>query len=384
VRITAQLSDVKDGFQLWSERYDREMKDIFDVQDEIAKAIAERLKVTLAGVGDGRLVAKATDNTEAYETYLRGRSLLLKRGRHMVQALEQFQKVVEIDPGYALAWAGIADVHSLMGFYGLVRPTEAGPRALTAAHRAVELDARSSEAHASLALAWLFYKMDPDHAGREFETALELSPHNTQARCWYGYFYLPVRGRFDEGMAEFRRALESDPLSAYPQAMLGIGLYTAGRIDEALTLARMALETDPDSFVAQTTLAHSLFATGRHGESVAAMEDSVRMSGDSAYANGQLAQLLSRAGRLSEAQALRQRLKDRALSEYIPFTHLAEAAFAAGDRDEALSLAQRACDEREPVFVIHARYAPTYEWLREQPEWPAMLRQLDEPPKTEP
>ena len=151
VRITVQLNHVQDGFQMWSERYDREIKDIFDVQDEIAKAIAERLRITLADDSDLRLVPKATANVDAYQLYLKGRALLNRRAASMPMALEQFKQAVELDPGYALAWAGIADAFTVFGYYGTARPENVRTLAIEAAHKAITLDPNSAEAHTALA-----------------------------------------------------------------------------------------------------------------------------------------------------------------------------------------------------------------------------------------
>ncbi len=383
VRITAQLSDVKDGFQLWSERYDREMKDIFDVQDEIARAIAERLKVTLAGGGEARLVPKATDNIEAYETCLKARAMLLRRGRFIVQAQERFQRVVEIDPNYALAWTGIAEVHTLLGFYGMVRAVQALPQALLAARRAIELDPASGEAYAAEAYV-LLYLGDPEGAERRFKQALELNPNNSQARGWYGVFDLGLtRGRFDEGIVEARRALDADPLSAYLHSILGLCLAFAGRLDEALGHARSAVSSDPDSLIARWVQSHCLVFAGKFEEAGDAAENVVRMSGDLGFYTSLLVSTLAQSGRMDEAQALRARLRARTATEYIAFTNLAEASFAVGDLADALSSAQRAAHDREPQFLLWARHGPGWwAWLRQQPEWPAMLKQLDEPPET--
>src|SRR5688572_2938201 len=176
VRITVQLSDVANGFQLWSERYDRELKDVFDVQDEIAKAIAERLKVTLTGGKDDRLVEQATTNVEAYQLYLRGHALLGRRGASIPAALNLFRKAVEIDPGYSLAWAGIADACTGLAITGSVSGAESKPQAMAAATRSIELDPTSAAGHTALACATLLFENNRDMAKWEFERALELRP----------------------------------------------------------------------------------------------------------------------------------------------------------------------------------------------------------------
>jgi serine/threonine protein kinase len=229
VRITVQLNDVSSGFQLWSERYDRELKDIFDVQDEIAKAIAERLRVTLAGGKDERLVEQATTNVEAYQLYLKGRALLNRRGGSIPPALDLFRQAVGLDPGYSLAWAGIADAITGLALTGSVRGSESKSQAMAAARRSIEFDSTSAAGHAALACAALLYENNRAVAKQEFERALELGPNYVLGRCWYGLFYFQwARGEFERGIAEARRALESDPLSAYVMMILAACLHTAG------------------------------------------------------------------------------------------------------------------------------------------------------------
>ena len=195
VRITVQLSDVADGFQLWSERYDRELKDIFDVQDEIAKAIAERLRVTLAGGKDDRLVEQGTTNVEAYQLYLKGHALLGRRGASIPAALDLFRNAVEIDPGYSLAWAGIADACTGLAITGSVSGAESKPQAMAAATRSIELDPASAAGHIALACVTLLYENNRTRAKQEFERALELNPSYLLGRSWYASLLFAVGQR---------------------------------------------------------------------------------------------------------------------------------------------------------------------------------------------
>ena len=176
LRITAELVNAKDGYQLWSERYDRELEDIFDIQDEIARTIADRLELTLTGGKQAPLVTRATDNIKAYEAYLKGRGLLYKRGRFIVDALTCFEQAVALDPDYALAWAGLADGRSTLGYFGQVAPHETMPQAKEAATRAVQLDDSLAETHCALALATLMHDFDVPTARQEFLRAIELNP----------------------------------------------------------------------------------------------------------------------------------------------------------------------------------------------------------------
>jgi len=379
VRITAQLSDAQNGYQLWSERYDRELKDIFDVQDEIAKAIAERLTVTLAGVKDDRLVGQATPNVEAYQLYLKGRALLTRRGASMPPALDLFRKVVELDPGYSLAWAGIAEASTWLAITGFVRGSESKAQAMAAATRSIELDPGSAAGHTMLGCATLVFENNRTMAGQEFERALELNPSYALGRSWYALFYLQwARGDFERGIAEARRALDIDPLSAYVAMILACCLCTAGRMDEAIETARRAVQQAPESFVARWALGVSETA-GRFEEAVSTLEAAVGMSGRHSIAFTSLAGVFGQWGKRTEASALHRELMELASRVYVPAAHLGLTAEAAGQREEALAFARRAWDEREPPFILHARHFPEYRTLRSDPRFAAILREMDSP-----
>ena len=380
VRITVQLNEVANGFQLWSERYDRELTDIFDVQDEIAKAIAERLRVTLAGGEDNRLVEQATKNLEAYQLYLRGRALLDRRGAGVPAALDLFRKAVELDAGYSLAWAGIADAFTVLAYAGSVRGSESKSQAMVAARRSIELDPASAVGHTALACATLLYENNRAMAKQEFERAVELSPHYAQGRSWYALFYHQwVRGDFEKGIAEARRALESDPLSAYVKMILALCLYTAGRVDEAIEAARGAVQQDPESFVARWALGISLGQAGRFEDAVSTLQTAAGMSSHHSLALIGLARVFGQWGKPSEASALHRELLERSSGTYVPLAHLALTAEAAGQHEEALAFARRAWDEREPPFLLYARHFPDYQPLRSDPRFAAILRQMDSP-----
>jgi len=230
LRITVQLIDVQNGYHLWSERYDRDLKDIFEIQDEIARAIAERLKITLSGAGKKPLVKAGTENVDAYKLYAKGRALLYRRGGGIRTAIECFERAVAIDSDYALAWAGLADSYTTLGYYGLTRPEASMPKGMEAARRAVALGPSLAEAHSSLAMAALMGAWDLAEAEREFLLAIKLNPTYIQARGWYGLFYLQfAQGRLSEGAEQAKLALASDPLSSYAYAIYGMTCMLAGR-----------------------------------------------------------------------------------------------------------------------------------------------------------
>jgi len=376
VRITVQLSDVANGFQLWSERYDRELKDIFDVQDEIAKAIAERLRVTLAG-GD-RLVEQATTNIEAYQLYLKGRALVERRGASVPIGLDLLERAVELDPGYSLVWAGVADALTVLAYSGAARGSESKSKAIAAARRSIELNPKSAAGHTALACAILLYGNNRAMAKQEFERALELSPSYGMGRCWYANFYLNwACGDFEHGIAEARRALASDPLSAYVTMTLGVSLFTAGRLDEAIDTCRQAIQLDPESFVSRWALGIALGMAGRSTEAVSTLEAAAVMSGRHSLALTGLAGVFGQGGKPAEALTLHRELIDRASRSYVSPAHLALTAEAAGQHEEAMAFARRAWDDREPSFIIWARHFPQYRTLHSDPRFIAILREMD-------
>ena len=378
VRITVQLSEVANGFQLWSERYDRELKDIFDVQDEIAKAIAERLRVTLAGGKDDRLVEQATTNIEAYQLYLKGRALVDRRGANVPAGLVLLRRAVELDSGYSLAWAGIADALTVLAYSGAAPGSESKSQAIAAARRSIELNPKSAAGHTALACATLLYENNRAMARQEFERALELSPSYGMGRCWYANFYLGwARGDFGQGIAEARRALDSDPLSAYITMTLGVCLFTAGRLDEAIETCGRAIQLDPESFVARWALGIALGMAGRFEEAVSALDAAAEMSGRHSLALVGLAGVLGRGGKQAEALALHRELMDHTSRGYISACHLALTAEAAGQHEEAMAFARRAWDEREPPFILWARHFPQFRTLHSDPRFAAILREMD-------
>ena len=380
VRITVQLSDVANGFQLWSERYDRELKDIFDVQDEIAKAIADRLRVTLAGGKDDRLVEQATTNIEAYQLYLKGRALVDRRGASVPAGLDLLRKAVELDPGYSLSWAGVADALTVMAYSGAARGAESKAQAMAAAKRSIELDPTSATAHTALACATLLYENDRPRAKREFERALELSPGYALGRCWYGHFYLNwACGDFERGIAEVRRALDSDPLSAYASMTLGVSLFTAGLLDESIAMCRRAIQLDSKSFVSRWALGIAIGLAGRFEEAISELEAAADMSGRHSLALTALAAVFGQSGKTAEALALHRELMDRASRGYASPSHLALTAEATGRRDDAMAFARRAWDDREPSFILWARHFPQYRPLHADPRFAAILREMDSP-----
>ena len=358
VRIMAQLVNVADGYHLWSERFDSELRDIFEIQDEISRSIAAKLKVTLKARQVGRLGRAGTTNLEAYESYLKGRILLSQRGQGIPHSLKCFEKAVELDPSYAQAWAGVADSYHMHGFFGLLRPEISMPKGKEAAHKADALDPLLAEAHHALAFSHLLYEWQRAQAESEFLRALELNPFDIQARIWFAFFFLQLAmGRSKEAIEEGKRAVESDPLSSYAHAMLGATFYMAGLGEDALRSTQKAVEFDPQSFNSQWMLHNALRLAGRFEQAVSVGEQALAMSGRHAVPLATLALAYADWNRHTDAQALHAELLVRATREYIQPVALTLSASAAGKWDDAVQYATEACRMHDPLLIILTQYS---------------------------
>jgi serine/threonine protein kinase/Tfp pilus assembly protein PilF len=377
VRVTAQLVEASNGYQLWSERYDRQLEDIFDVQDEIARSIVERLKVALGAGEAARLVKVATSNMEAYQQYLKGRALLYRRGRAVLLALESFQKAVELDPEYAQAWAGVADAYGVLCYSGERAPRATMPRALEAATRATIIDSQSAEAHNALANAALLWERDFEKAGREFREALALNPKYTQARGWYGLFFLQWSvGRLKEGLSEAWRTTEDDPLSSYAWTILSFALATVGRTDEAVRDAQIAVEYDPASFLAKWELGLAYHWHQQHKEAIDTLEPLLPEAAYGWIVIG-LVPAYARAGRVADARRVYDEFLARRASAYVSPFSLAVCASTLGEHEDAIQFCETAIEEHDMLFALFQNWLPDFERLRADPRFPDILARFN-------
>lgn len=376
LRITAQLIDAGSGYQLWSERYDRIMEDVFAVQDEIAGTIAGRLRLSLAT----DRTKPPTNNLEAYELYLKGRALLYQRGLSIGKAIECFKSAVALDPDYAEAWAGLADGYTTSTYSGVKRATEVMHDALDAAKRALHLNPDLAEAHNALAGATLLHELNFELAEREFRRALELNPNYPQALAWYGLFFLQwISGRTDEARDVLVRAVQLDPLSAYANTILAFSHMSSGRFSEAVEYGRKGVECDPNSYLAHWSHMVALACDHQYEEAVAEAELALAMSGRQNWALTTLVSVYAAWGKPDKALAVFREAEARSANEYIQPAMLAPAAAAVGDMEKALAYVQQALDLRDPMLVMLARTWPTYDRLREEPRFLRMVSKLKLP-----
>jgi serine/threonine-protein kinase len=348
VRVNVQLINALTDAHLWAETYDRKLTDIFAVESEIARAVAETLQARLTGTAEHVLASRPTENPEAHQLYLKGRFFWNKRTTENIRkAIDYFQQAIEKDPAYALAYAGLGDAHAILPIYAFTAPNEDVPAALAAARKAVELDDSLAEAHTSLANALLF-NVQLAAAEPEFRRALELNPNYATAHQWYGEC-LQGEGRLAEAVNELQRAQELDPLSLIINASYGCVLGEAGRHDEGIAQLHKTLEMDPTFWVAHEILGGILEGKGDLTGAVAEYEKSMQRYWTPNGA-ARLAFTNARLGKKAEARKTLDDLTTQSRQHYVPSYALAVIHLVLDEKEEALRLLEKCLDERS-IFL---------------------------------
>lgn len=365
LRITAQLINVGDGFHLWSEKYDRNMDDIFAIQDEIALSITENLKVILLEKEKAIITKSHTQNTEAYELYLRGRFYLNKR--FLLQSLEQFKKAVEIDPDFAKAQAGLADAYLILGMYNFLPAKEAMPKAKQAIDAALRLDDTVCEPYCSLGLYYASFEWNWQEARKNFLKSLQINPRYTQTHIWFGHYYLTwVEGRFEEGENHLNTAIELEPLSAICYLTKFVILFTAGKFEEAFQLVRQGVEMDPDSMIGNRIMGLAYLQNKQYTEATEYLEFASKLSNRAAFNQVDLINLYTTKGSLEQANAVLEDFKMRLKEgKYVSPCIMSYAEGFMGDIDEAMKWLEKAYVEHDAYLYL----------MRYYPFVPAKLRQ---------
>jgi TolB-like protein/Flp pilus assembly protein TadD len=345
VRVNVQLINALTDAHLWADTYDRKLTDIFAIESEIAKNVAENLKAQLSGRAEEALAARPTENLEAHELYLKGRYLWNRRNTASLRkAGDYFQQAINLDPNYALAYAGLADVHSLLPIYAGTAPKEDVPKAIIAAHKAVELDGNLAEAHTSLGNA-LNSNGQLKLAEPEFRRALELNPNYATAHQWLAEC-LFAQGRFPESLAENERAYELDPLSLIINASYASSLSGVGRYDDAIKQARKALDLDPSLIPGHEILGQTYEDEGKLDEAIAEYRKANEIEPTpSNYA--MLAHAYARTGRVAETRKILDKLTELSPQRYVGAYPLAIVHLALGEKGEALRLLEQSLLERD-------------------------------------
>jgi TolB-like protein/Tfp pilus assembly protein PilF len=377
VSVQAEMIDAANVAQLWGDQYERGIADMMNVQADISKAIAENLRMQLTSDDHKVMVAGTTQNAEAYQLYLKGQFEYEKRSRDGYnRASTYFEQAITQDPSYALAFAGLAKTYGWQAFWGYLPATEAYPKATAAAKKAIALDERSADAHTALAYSTLYYEWNWTQSDRGLQRALAIDPNNAEAHRAYGQFLLTLR-RFDEGIAEFKRAEQLDPLSPVNPAVLGWGLTEARRYDEAIAPLKRALELEPDFVLAHLYLAWLYRRSGKGDLAIAESKRTIELGFP--FGQSLLAQSYAPAGRKAEAGALLKESIEQSKRSHAGALFIAYAFDALSDKEQTFTWLEESYKEHEAALVYLNTFNLRNDTWRADPRFQDLVRRIGIP-----
>ncbi len=376
VRVTAQLIQVSDQTHIWAETYDRELSGILDVQNEVARALVQKIRLTVSQKEQSRLAGKRPVVPEAHLAYLKGRFLWNKRTpRDMEKSIDYFEEAIKSDPLYAPAYAGVADALILLNEYSDLPPLKAFPRARIAAEKALKIDPDLAEAHASMAMLKFCQDWDWQGAEEQFRHAISLNPSYVTAHHWYSNLLSTV-GRYDDAEAEIRRAIETDTFSPTARTALAWRVYaSARRYDQATQELTQLIGFDPNYGMAHRRLGICYILQGRYEEGLAEVRSGIPSVDPGPLALADLGHALAVVGRKSEAVAVLKELQQFSEKYYVDAARIALIHVGLGEKDQALSQLQKAYEQRDVGLVV-LRADPRYDPLRDDPRFRELLRKM--------
>ena len=378
LRIGTELVDVATGSQLWGAHYDRKPGDIFAIQDEISNEISGKLRLKLTRAEKRRLTKRQTDDAEAYRLYLKGRHHWNRWTEDgFYKAIEYFQQAVEKDPGYALAYTGLADSYVLLGWNSYLPPKDAFPRGKMAAMGALRLDPDLGEAHTPLAAVLWLYDWQWQEAQMEFKRSLALNPAYPTANHWYAE-YLMTMGRHVEAIASMKNSQELDPLSLIISVAIGWAFYMARRYDDAIEQLRRTVELDPNYPVTYWILGLLLRKMGRYELAIAEGEKGLKLSGGSSLMRAALAQTFATAGRRKKAIQILDDLTKLTKQKYVAPYFFAGIHIGLGEDDRAIEYLEKSYEEHSH-WLIYLHIDPSMDGLRSNPRFQDLLRRVGLP-----
>jgi len=376
LRVSVQLINADNGFQLWSERFDRRMTDLFALQDEITLAIVGQLKVELLEKERLALLVRHPDDLEAYNLYLKGRYYWAQRPQGINKAIEHFQLAIDKNPSSALARAGLADCYVTLGSWenGTLPPVEAMAKAKAAASRALELDGWLAEAHATLAYRTTHYDWDWTSAEAQYKRALELNPNYAVSHHWYSH-YLTAMGRTEESLVASKRCLELDPLDLVINIHMAWHHQFARQYEEAVEQCWKTNELHPNSFWPPYFFGMAYQQQGKIAAAAAEYQQAIQMSGSVTFTTAALGHLYASSGRSAEASVIYNELRVRAQNTYVPAYDLALVCVGLGATDQAFEWLDRAYEER-CGWLTYLKVEPRMDTLRSDSRFNDLLRRL--------
>jgi TolB-like protein/Tfp pilus assembly protein PilF len=379
VRITLQLIDARTDRHLWANSYDRDLRDVLDLQSDVARAVAREINVTLTQQDEARLAGGRPVSEEAYEAYLKGRYYWNRRdGESLTRAVEYFQQALGADPNYAVAYAGLADTYAVLGSVGgAMRPAEAMQKAKEAAQAALTIDDTLGEAHTSLAMVRFWHDWDWSGAEAAFQRAIALSPNYPTAHHWYA-IYLSAMGRHDQALAEIDRATALDPVSPIIQASRGWIQFHRRAFDASIEETRKTLGLEPTFLRAHNYLGMNYLVLKRYDEALKEFTEADRLAGSAPVTRGQIAEAYAAAGRTADAQRILKDLLRPGGYSYVAPADIAAIYLYMGDRDRTFEWLEKAYNERS-FSMVYLKVHPGYDPIRSDPRFARLLARLKFP-----
>ncbi|MGD9630398.1 MAG: tetratricopeptide repeat protein [Pyrinomonadaceae bacterium] len=376
LNITVELVDARTNKSLWGEQYERKLSELLTTQREIVAEIVGKLQLKLSGESEQKLAKNYTENNEAYQLYLQGRFHWNKRtGESLKHAVEFFNRAIEKDPKFALAYSGLAESYVLFPNYSVAPPLEAMPKTKAAALRAIEIDDSLAETHVALGIYYSLFAWNQLAAEKEFRRAIELNPNYATAHQQFASECLTSTGRFDEAVAEAKRAEELDPLSPIIGADLGNVLIRARRFDEAIGQLNRTLTLDPNFWVAYWYLGMAYHGKGEYSEAVAAYRKG-RSLNDNPFLKALHIRSLAKTGERTEAVKLLDELQAESERRYVSSSTFAVAYGALGEKDKAFAALQKDIAERGSRLSVLS-FNPIWDDLREEPRFTELVRRVE-------
>jgi DNA-binding winged helix-turn-helix (wHTH) protein/TolB-like protein/tetratricopeptide (TPR) repeat protein len=376
VRLTVQLTRVRDGVELWADAFDAKFTDVFTLEDEFSDRVARSIRLKLTGEDTGPLSKLSTKNVDAYEAYIRGRYFWNRRTEQAItKGLRYFQQAVALDPNFAEAHAGVADSYALLGLYGLLPPKEAFPPAEDAAKKALAINDDLAEAHATLGFVYFYYDWNGRAAEQEFRRALDANPGYAMAHSWNGQD-LAARHRIPEALKETELAQQDDPLSLIVSCNAGLVLLVAGRQEKAADILTKALEIDPNFPRAHFRLGNVYEQRGMPDKAIAEFEEAVRLSGDDSYYEGALGHAFGMAGNVKEARRILEILKKRSRTQYVPAYAVALVYAGLREKDDAFEWLEKAYSDRSASMAL-MNVDPALDSLHSDARFEELVRRVD-------
>jgi eukaryotic-like serine/threonine-protein kinase len=378
LQISTEFIDVRKNTHIWGEHYNKKLADLVVLQEEISKEISEKLSLKLTSDDATKLTKRATENTEAYQLYLKGRYYWNKRSTDGLRtAISYFQQAVIADSNYALAYSGMADAYGVLGWfeYGVVSPRDVFPKAKIAAQKAIDLEPDRAEPYASLAFVNMVFEHDPISAEQNFKRSFERNPSYATAHHWHAEL-LASLGRSDESIEEIKYALSLDPLSLIITRDVGWMLYFARRYDEADDYCRKALDLDSNFWRGHFMLGQSYLQQGRFEQALSELETASRLSHEETLPVFLLGFCNARAGKIRVANGILRNLLTRSVTNYVSPGGIAIIYVGLGDRDKAFEWLNRALDDRSGVFEF-IKVDPLFDALRADPRFAQLLKRME-------